>query len=129
MNEPPWGPTSLIRGPVGPRIRKVARSPGRTPGLRHPYYGTLYNVGQNGYSYSSSVSGSNGLFLDFNNARVTPQNSNNRAYGFQVRCLQVFIHPRTRCAFGFFGRGGDTDFRTGRLFRSVVRLDDESATA
>ncbi|MCH5306079.1 MAG: hypothetical protein J1E79_06310 [Rikenella sp.] len=51
----------------------------------------MYNVGNNGYSWSSSVSGTNAYNLNFNNAGLNPQNSNNRANGFQVRCLQAFI--------------------------------------
>ena len=63
------------------------------PGYRNRADGTLYNVGQNGYSWSSSVpaAGSNAYFLNFNNTGVNPQNSNSRANGLQVRCLQAFI--------------------------------------
>ncbi len=50
--------------------------------------GTLYAVGTNGCSWSSTVSGSNVRFLDFNPAWLIPQDSSNRAYGFQLRCLQ-----------------------------------------
>ncbi|MDE6499984.1 MAG: hypothetical protein K2K83_04690 [Rikenella sp.] len=48
----------------------------------------MYNVGVNGFSWSSTASGSNGYYLDFNNSRIVPNNLNNRANGFQVRCLQ-----------------------------------------
>ena len=58
------------------------------PGCRRPYYGTLYHVGDSGYSWSSTVSGSNVRFLDFFPTWLLPQNSHSRAYGFPLRCLQ-----------------------------------------
>ncbi len=51
----------------------------------------MWNVGNNGYSWSSSVSGVNGVDLNFNAANLNPSNADRRAYGFQVRCLQAFI--------------------------------------
>ena len=72
-------PTEMVSGLLAP-----------APGYRHANYGTLYNVGNNGYSWASSVvaSGSNAYFLNFNSGGLNPQNSNNRANGLQVRCLQ-----------------------------------------
>ena len=66
------------------------------PGNRNNGAGTLYNVGQNGYSWSSSVPPAGELsnrayYLNFNNTGVNPQNTTNRANGLQVRCLQAFI--------------------------------------
>lgn len=58
------------------------------PGYRHRDTGALTAVGNNGYSWSSSVNGINGMNLNFNATGLNPSNSNNRAYGFQVRCLQ-----------------------------------------
>ena len=45
-------------------------------------------VGHGGYSWSSSVSGTNGVYLYFSYAGLYPSSASNRAYGFQVRCLQ-----------------------------------------
>ena len=65
---------------------------GAAPGYRDAGYykgfGALRDVGDYGYSWSSTVSGSIVRFLDFNPTWLTPQNSNYRAYGFQLRCLQ-----------------------------------------
>ncbi len=63
-----------------------------SPGLRAYQYGTLYNVGNAGYIWSSTIpTGSgNAHNLNFNYGGINPQNNNNRAYGFQLRCLQAF---------------------------------------
>ena len=58
------------------------------PGYRHPSYGTLYSVGVYGFSWSSTASGSNAHNLGFSYGGVGPQNSDGRAFGFQLRCLQ-----------------------------------------
>ncbi len=74
----------------------VALPPGigcrAAPGLRAYQYGTLYNVGNAGYIWSSTIpTGSgNAHNLNFNYGGINPQNNNNRAYGFQLRCLQAF---------------------------------------
>ena len=57
------------------------------PGFRERANGGLNNVGNNGFSYSSSVSGSNGVYLNFNVTNLNPSNANSRAYGLQLRCL------------------------------------------
>ncbi|WP_294596513.1 hypothetical protein [uncultured Rikenella sp.] len=44
-------------------------------------------VGHHGFSYSSSVSGSNGVYLDFGVTYLGLSNAHSRAYGFQLRCL------------------------------------------
>ena len=54
-------------------------------------FGGLRDVGNNGYSWSSTITGSNAHFLNFNYNGVNPQNNNNRANGLQLRCLQAFI--------------------------------------
>ena len=41
-----------------------------------------------GYSWSSSIAGANAHNLGFSYSWLTPQNSNYRAYGFPLRCLQ-----------------------------------------
>ncbi|WP_298081218.1 hypothetical protein [uncultured Rikenella sp.] len=53
--------------------------------------GALTNVGNNGYSWSSSFSGTSGVFLNFNTQNLNPSNVNNRGHGLQLRCLSVFI--------------------------------------
>ena len=50
--------------------------------------GTLFYVGKRGYDWSSTASGSNVCFIDFNPARPTPQGNVYRGYGLQLRCLQ-----------------------------------------
>ncbi len=50
--------------------------------------GSLSFVGSNGYYWSATVSGAYARFLVFNNAGTTGGNSNNRAYGYSVRCLK-----------------------------------------
>ncbi len=69
------------------------------PGVRGNGEGALWNVGNNGYSWSSTVAGTNARFLNFNSGGLNPQNSNNRANGLQLRCLQVFIAEAFRCFF------------------------------
>ncbi len=66
------------------------------PGYRERANGGLSNVGNNGFSYSSSVSGSNGVYLNFNVTNLNPSNANSRAYGLQLRCLSAFIGGRRR---------------------------------
>ncbi|MDE6499142.1 MAG: hypothetical protein K2K83_00350 [Rikenella sp.] len=65
---------------------RTARIP--APGFRHPYHGTLYRVGVNGFSWSSTVTGANAHFLNFYYDGVYPNGSDNRAYGLPLRCLQ-----------------------------------------
>ncbi len=81
------------------------------PGVRGNGEGALWNVGNNGYSWSSTVSGSNVRFLDFDPTWLKPQNSNNRAYGFQLRCLRAFIAEAFRSLFSFSPSraGGEVD--------------------
>ena len=48
----------------------------------------MWGVGYNGFGWSSTVSGARVRFLDFAPTWLKPQNSDTRAYGFQLRCLQ-----------------------------------------
>ncbi|WP_304708826.1 hypothetical protein [uncultured Rikenella sp.] len=61
------------------------------PGFRDAGYygrlGTLMSVGLDGYSWASTVSGTNGMSLAFNVTELYPSGAYNRAYGFQLRCL------------------------------------------
>ncbi|WP_300728666.1 hypothetical protein [uncultured Rikenella sp.] len=64
------------------------RGPSNTAsGFRNSSSGALSNVGNDGFSYSSSVSGSNGVYLGFNVTYLNPSRANSRAYGLQLRCL------------------------------------------
>lgn len=67
---------------------------GAAPGYRDfgraGYEGVVRSVGNNGYSWSSSVSGTNAFNLNFNSTNLGPSNAHNRGHGFQVRCLQAF---------------------------------------
>ncbi len=49
--------------------------------------GDLVGVGNNGFSYSSSVSGSYGVYLGFRVTNLYPSLASSRGYGFQLRCL------------------------------------------
>ena len=68
---------------------------GPAPGYRDfgraGYEGVARETGNNGFSWSSTVSGTNGYYLNFNPTNLNPSNANNRGHGFQVRCLQAFI--------------------------------------
>lgn len=58
-------------------------------GYRNNSSGTSNNQGSNGNYWSSSVSGTNARNVNFNSGTVNG-NTNNRANGFSVRCVQVF---------------------------------------
>ncbi len=74
-------------------------APGYRDFGRTGYEGVARNVGNNGYSWSSSVSGSNGFYLNFNTTNLNPSNANNRGHGFQVRCLQHLSTASPRGSF------------------------------
>uniref|UniRef100_UPI00262A23A1 hypothetical protein n=1 Tax=uncultured Rikenella sp. TaxID=368003 RepID=UPI00262A23A1 len=57
------------------------------PGCRNHYTGEGDGAGSHGFGYSSSVSGGDGLYLSFSGAHLNPCYANNRALGFQLRCL------------------------------------------
>ena len=57
-------------------------------GNRNNSDASLNNLGSNGNYWSSSVSGTNALNLNFNASSVNPANANNRANGFTVRCVK-----------------------------------------
>ncbi|MDE5944580.1 MAG: hypothetical protein K2G93_03225 [Rikenella sp.] len=61
----------------------------------------MYNVGNSGYSWSSTIptGSTNAHNLNFNYGGINPNNNNNRAYGFQLRCLQVFTAILSLCLF------------------------------
>ena len=55
-------------------------------------FGGLRDVGSTGYSWSSSIAGTDVHGLGFGYNGVNPQYYSNRANGFQLRCLQE--HPQ-----------------------------------
>ncbi|WP_299457443.1 hypothetical protein [uncultured Rikenella sp.] len=57
------------------------------PGFRLKNSGELCVVGNNGYSWSSAVSGTDGVNMGFHVTVLYSSLSDNRAYGFQLRCL------------------------------------------
>ena len=63
-------------------------APGYRDFGREGFEGVARSVGNNGYSWSSTVSGTNGFNLNFNSTWLDPSNAHNRGHGFQVRCLQ-----------------------------------------
>ena len=65
------------------------------PGFRDSGYrdtqggsGKLYYVGNNGFNWSSTVTGANAHFLNCYYGGIYPNGSDNRATGLQLRCLQ-----------------------------------------
>ena len=69
---------------------QIAPAPGFRDAGSTKGYGVLWNVGNNGYSWSSTIPTGSGYahLLDFDYSWLNPQSSNYRAYGLQLRCLQ-----------------------------------------
>ncbi|WP_297831698.1 hypothetical protein [uncultured Rikenella sp.] len=66
---------------------RAAPAPGfRDPGA-HRQPGNAVYIGLYGYSWSSATSGISGVDLNFNMTILDPGLTNDRAYGFQLRCL------------------------------------------
>jgi len=65
----------------------INRSP--APGYRNTYSGLQDGSGRYGYGWASAFSSSNtgGLCLGFGTGGLGTNNSDNRASGFQLRCL------------------------------------------
>ena len=57
-------------------------------GNRNHSNGSIYNVGSRGYYWTSSVDGDRSRNLNINSGS-TNFNSNDRAYGFSVRCVAL----------------------------------------
>ncbi|WP_299458097.1 hypothetical protein [uncultured Rikenella sp.] len=57
------------------------------PGRRNESSGILAGVGHSGYSWSSTVSGTLGVFLYFSTQNLYPSNVGSRGHGHQLRCL------------------------------------------
>ena len=54
---------------------------------RTGYEGVARSIGHYGYSWSSTVSGSNGEYLDFYTQDLSPSYASYRGHGLQLRCL------------------------------------------
>ncbi|WP_297628347.1 hypothetical protein [uncultured Rikenella sp.] len=63
----------------------VSRFP--APGFRYYATGELGGVGNNGYSWSSTVRGNGGMDLNFLSQYISLNAANGFAHGFQLRCL------------------------------------------
>ncbi len=61
---------------------------GPAPGFRAYQYGTLYSIGDYGYSWASSITDSNAHYLYFTPTGLNPQDYYYRALGLPLRCLQ-----------------------------------------
>ena len=72
------------------RTMQIAPAPGFRDAGSTKGYGVLWNVGNSGYSWSSTIPTGSGYArcLDFYAGGVHPQASTARAYGFPLRCLQ-----------------------------------------
>ncbi|WP_297832063.1 hypothetical protein [uncultured Rikenella sp.] len=57
------------------------------PGYRDSYSGGPVKVGNGGYSWSSAIGRTNGVFLDFYAQHLSPNSVGNRGHGLQLRCL------------------------------------------
>ncbi len=61
------------------------------PGFRdagfNSQFGALLNVGYTGCNWSSSFSGTDGVFLNFYISYLQPGHISGRAIGFPLRCL------------------------------------------
>lgn len=57
-------------------------------GLRFNTNGSLSYVGSNGFYWSSVVSGTSAMFLEFHSNYALIRNAGNRASGFSVRCIK-----------------------------------------
>ncbi|MDR3326712.1 MAG: hypothetical protein LBT04_01030, partial [Prevotellaceae bacterium] len=53
--------------------------------------GSVYNTGNNGNYWSSTVNGDNGRNMNFNSSNVNANNNNNRANGMSVRCVAELL--------------------------------------
>ncbi|MCC8062953.1 MAG: fimbrillin family protein [Rikenellaceae bacterium] len=74
--------------PSNGTVRAWYPAPGFRDAGSYGKLGSLVNVGHSGYSWSSAVGDSDGVFLDFYTVGLIPRNTANRAFGLQVRCIQ-----------------------------------------
>ncbi|WP_299458470.1 hypothetical protein, partial [uncultured Rikenella sp.] len=57
------------------------------PGYRSYGEGALWDVGNSGYSWASTVSGIGGMYIHFYAMDLHPSNATYLAHGLQLRCL------------------------------------------
>ncbi|WP_300730416.1 hypothetical protein [uncultured Rikenella sp.] len=76
------------------RLYKVSTSGAGTPlawypapGYRLASSGVPVSVGNNGYSWSSTVSSIRGMYLALECGMLDPVHASHRVYGLQLRCL------------------------------------------
>ena len=74
------------------KVRGIKQPFQTAGGYRNHSTGSLTNVGTNGNYWSSTVSTTNARNLNFNSTNAN-MNSNNRANGFSLRCLQNWYLP------------------------------------
>jgi hypothetical protein len=60
-------------------------------GERNYNDGSVYNTGNNGNYWSSTVNSNNSYNMNFNSSNVNANNNNNRANGFSVRCVSELL--------------------------------------
>ncbi len=64
---------------------------GPTPGFRdggiEGALGKPMKVGNSGYSWSTRISSTNSMRLNFNTTQLSPSHAHNRSLGLQLRCL------------------------------------------
>ncbi len=58
------------------------------PGYLIRTTGVLSGLGNWGYSWASTISGTNAYYLEFYYGRIYPSTASSRTYGLQVRCLR-----------------------------------------
>ena len=82
----------LMQAPRQARLEcSAAPAPGFRDAMSTRGFGGLRDVGSTGYSWSSSIAGTDTHGLGFGYNGVNPQYYSNRANGLQLRCLQE--HP------------------------------------
>ncbi|WP_300728633.1 hypothetical protein [uncultured Rikenella sp.] len=75
----------LSEVPLG--TRRLPASTPNAPGNRFTTSGDPILVGSSGYGWTSATNGTDGVFLDFSTQYLRLSYGNNRAPGFQLRCL------------------------------------------
>ena len=85
----------MYQAPPAPGFRSareswvcIAKNAGPAPGFRDRGDGTLSAVGNYGCSWSSTFTGTNAHDLYSDYSWLNPQSTDDRALGFQLRCLQ-----------------------------------------
>ncbi|WP_300646476.1 hypothetical protein [uncultured Rikenella sp.] len=72
---------------VATKLQRAFPAPGFRDAGNDGRLGDLLYIGNSGFCYSSSMSGSNGVYLTFTVASLYHSDAGHRAYGLQLRCL------------------------------------------